>query len=192
MSESEHGRAPGYKLASAWVPGARFRWGRGGSAVRSFTRLFSATCWARQLYEWLCPPAPAKTPPVARPGLLRSSAASCGTPWHGPQSCAEGTPQSRKVSLPRPRPRVIHSPLIALILLSLVGTTFAQSSGSNYTLRKQAVVPGGRSSTDVWALSQSLAEPGAGTQTGGNFRLTGGLQTPRFARPNDLFANGFE
>lgn len=82
--------------------------------------------------------------------------------------------------------------LISLILLSLVGTAFAQSSGSHYSMRKQAVVTGGRSTTGKIALNQSLAEPGAGTQSGGGYRLTGGLQTPRLAGPDNLFADGFE
>lgn len=79
-----------------------------------------------------------------------------------------------------------------LLLMSLVGAVAAQSGGGGYTLRKQAVAAGGRSTAAAWILGQSLSEPGAGTQSGGGYRLTGGLQTPRLAGPDGVFANGFE
>jgi hypothetical protein len=88
----------------------------------------------------------------------------------------------------------VRAPAFALgaLLLVAVDGSIAQSSGGNFTLRKQAAVPGGRSAAANIALSQSLSEPGAGAQAGGSYRLTGGLQTPRITRPDAVFANGFE
>lgn len=79
-----------------------------------------------------------------------------------------------------------------LLLLVAVDVSIAQSSGGSFTLRKQAAVAGGRSSAASVALIQSLSEPGAGAQSGGSFRVTGGLQTPRFVQTDEVFGNGFE
>ena len=92
----------------------------------------------------------------------------------------------------KPRSAGNRHAAIGLLLMSLVGAAVAQSGGGSYTLRKQAVTAGGRSTAADWALGHSLAEPGAGTQSGGGYRLTAGLQTPRLRAPEGVFANGFE
>lgn len=81
--------------------------------------------------------------------------------------------------------------LIAGAALLVAGFAAAQASGGAYTLRKQLVLPGSAATAGPLSLSASLGEPAAGRQSGGNFRLTGGFQTPRV--PGDgVYANGFE
>jgi hypothetical protein len=77
------------------------------------------------------------------------------------------------------------------LAVALTGTALAQSGGGNYTLRKQVIAPGGVAAAAGYRIEATSAEPGAGTQSGGGFRLTGGFQTPR-PPPDALFADGFE
>lgn len=116
-------------------------------------------------------------------GALR--AIGCSSPFLPTRPC-RGTSMSKRRSCTRIRAA------LGLILSVWVGVAMAQSSGGSYTLRKQVAVAGGRSASDAWGLSQSLAEPGAGAQSGGGYRLTGGQQTPRLAGPDGLFTDGFE
>lgn len=81
--------------------------------------------------------------------------------------------------------------LIASLALLVAGYATAQASGGAYTVRKQALLPGTSANAGSLRLSATLGEPAAGQQSGGNFRLTGGFQTPRV--PGDgVFGNGFE
>jgi len=88
------------------------------------------------------------------------------------------------------RPRL----LLALILLTLFGHAWAQSSAS-YQIPRQSVDAGaGFSSSASYQLRGTVGQPDAGAAVSASYAQTGGFHTVANAapQPDPVFANGFE
>lgn len=87
----------------------------------------------------------------------------------------------------------------AAICIVLVGVAMAtppvatsQSQGGSFTMRKQVVAGGGgESAAGQYRLVGTIAQPAAGVQSGGTYKLTGGFHAPG-ALPGLVFCDGFE
>lgn len=89
------------------------------------------------------------------------------------------------------KPRSMTRWRIAVLLLVPIWA-LAQSSGGNYTLRKQVVASGIVATGGSYRLTGTVGQAVAGVQTAGTYRLTGGFHGPVAASGDRLFCNGFE